>query len=461
MLVHLNENAHSQVRVHRSRRGKNDPAMDAIHPVENHRRPTRLLAIRLFSALLVCFALAFFTFATAARYNELAQVSVAAIPFKFKFIVAPEEGRVPLQLAQADEQALRALGLTPAWYAGYVTAFEILIIVFSALIGVVVLWRRAGDRASVFAALAFILFGMFYTPTTTALVRQDPIWRTPTVAILSLAAFCSVVFCLVFPDGRFTPRWTRWMALVVAVWDALIILAPPFNPFTWPLLPFTVFFLIQACLLIIAQVYRYLWVSTPLQRQQTKWFVFGAMTSVLVVFAFNIDLPGSFFTALRQPGLAHVLYNQARVPLYASWVLTPPLAIAFAILRHRLWDIDLIIRRTVSYSLLTAVLALVYFGAIVLLQLLFSGMFSHTNQLAIAGSTLAIAALFHPLRKRIQAAIDRRFYRRAYDAEHTLAAFSAVVREETDLERLTTRLALVVEETLQPAQVWLWLRRSR
>jgi hypothetical protein len=138
----------------------------------------------------------------------------------------------------------------------------------------------------------------------------------------------------------------------------------------------------------------------------------------------------------------------------------PPLSVGLAILRYRLWDIDLIIRRTLSYSVLTLTLALVYFGIVVLLQPLFSGMINNTSQFAIVGSTLAIAALFHPLRLRIQTAIDRRFYRRKYDAEYTLAAFGAVVREETDIERLTTRLALVVEETLQPERVLLWLRRN-
>jgi hypothetical protein len=408
----------------------------------------------------VFLSLAFFVLAAPARYHELAEVtSTTVAPFTFRFIVSPEAGFTPLQLAQADEPALRSLGISPKTYAGFIMTFEVMIIVCSALIGGVIFWRRPDDQTAVFWALGFILFGMFYTPTTTALVRQDQSWHTATIAVLVLASFCSILFCLIFPDGRFTPGWTRWVALGIAVWDVLIIFAPRLNPFNWAPLPFVGFFLLQAGFLLFAQAYRYRWVSTPIQRQQTKWFVFGSMTSVMAVFAFNIDLLGFFFPALRRPGLSHLLYNLASIPLYAGWVLLPPLSIAVAILRHRLWDIDLIIRRTLSYSLFTLMLALIYFGAIILLQPLFSGVFDETNQFAIVCSTLAIAALFHPLRQRIQNAIDRRFYRRKYDAEHTLAVFGSVVREETDLERLATRLALVVEETLQPEHVFLWLRR--
>ena len=135
-----------------------------------------------------------------------------------------------------------------------------------------------------------------------------------------------------------------------------------------------------------------------------------------------------------------------------------PLSFAVAILRYRLWDIDIIVNRALVYGGLTAALVGMYFGVVVGLQAAFRA--ATGQESAVAASTLVIAALFLPLRRRIQEFIDRRFYRRRYDAARTLAAFSARVRDEVDLERLSGALVSVVEETMQPAHVSLWLRKG-
>jgi hypothetical protein len=135
-----------------------------------------------------------------------------------------------------------------------------------------------------------------------------------------------------------------------------------------------------------------------------------------------------------------------------------PLSIGVAVLRSHLFDIDLLINRTLVYGSLTTVLVALYFGGIVLLQRLFVALTSEQSTLAVVASTLLIAALFNPLRRRIQSFIDRRFYRRKYDAAKTLEAFSIKLRDETDLDALSDDLVAVVRETIQPAHVSLWLR---
>jgi ABC-type Fe3+-siderophore transport system permease subunit len=184
-------------------------------------------------------------------------------------------------------------------------------------------------------------------------------------------------------------------------------------------------------------------------RQQIKWLLFAGVVLVIVA------ISGLAFFSVYSD-------SPAWLDIIVQIVLmTLPLAVANAILRYRLYDIDIIIRRTLSYSILTAALALIYFGAVALLQYMFGGLFSNSNSpLIIVISTLAIAALFNPLRSRIQAFIDRRFFRSKYDAEKALADFSAVARDEVDIVRLSSSLLSVIEKTIQPEQINLWLRET-
>ena len=138
-----------------------------------------------------------------------------------------------------------------------------------------------------------------------------------------------------------------------------------------------------------------------------------------------------------------------------------PLSIGIALLRYRLWDIDRVINRTLVYALLSGILAFIYVGLIIALQALLRGIINQTNDVAIVVSTLAIAALFQPLRQRIQRIVDRRFYRSKYDAAKTLAAFSATLRNEINLQQSREQLVAVVQETMQPTFVSLWLRPTQ
>jgi len=180
------------------------------------------------------------------------------------------------------------------------------------------------------------------------------------------------------------------------------------------------------------------------ERQQIKWFAYAVAVMVFL------------FTLGQSLGLTQVV---GVAPLVFAIPLTGlPVAAGIAIFRYRLYDIDLIINRTLVYGTLTATLVALYFGGIVLLQRLFVALTGQKSTLAVVASTLIIAALFIPLRRRIQGFIDRRFYRRKYDARNTLEAFSAKLKDETDLEGLNADLVGVIRETMQPAHVSLWLR---
>jgi uncharacterized membrane protein YbhN (UPF0104 family) len=181
------------------------------------------------------------------------------------------------------------------------------------------------------------------------------------------------------------------------------------------------------------------------ERQQLKWFVFAA--AVTLVVWWGLDQLGAQGVRL---GLAEVLF----APVAAAI----PSAAGVAIVRYRLYDIDRSISRTLVYALLTALLATVYVGVVLLLGQLFGGVTRDPPSWVIAGATLAAAALFQPARRRIQAAVDRRFNRRRYDAAQTIEAFSARLREQLDLDTLSAELLAVVHQTMQPTKASLWLR---
>jgi hypothetical protein len=266
---------------------------------------------------------------------------------------------------------------------------------------------------------------------------------------------------LVFPDGRLPSRLWRPVVWLVSTGVLLYVVDAALEPGgTDPLgveLPGSVYgVLVNVSILSLivgiigaaASVALRLWRARGQERQQLKWLVYA--TSFMVV--------GALGAVLFPLPLGDVFYG-----LMIYGIAGMPVAVGVAILRYRLYDIDLLINRTLVYGLLTATLALVYYGVVTATQALFRTLTSQQElpQLVIVASTLVIAALFNPLRRRIQAFIDRSFYRRKYDAAKTLEEFSTKLREETDLEALSEDLVGVVRETMQPAHVSLWFGPSR
>jgi len=188
--------------------------------------------------------------------------------------------------------------------------------------------------------------------------------------------------------------------------------------------------------------------ASGVERQQLKWFTYSS----------TLAISGVILTYTISEAIGALWLEWVGYVLLVVGFIGIPISMGIAILRYRLYDIDLLINRTLVYGPLTATLALVYFGGIVLLQRLFVALTGEKSTLAVVASTLVIAALFSPLRRRIQSFIDRRFYRRQYDVRKTLEEFSARLRDETDLDALNNELVRVVRETMQPAHVSLWLR---
>jgi hypothetical protein len=208
--------------------------------------------------------------------------------------------------------------------------------------------------------------------------------------------------------------------------------------------------------LVWSQTYRYRRVSSEAQRRQTRWVVFGTTLGVAGTFPFKLPVDLSLIGG-DEPLTLLVLKTG-----FALSFLLVPLSIGVAVLRSRLFDVDVLINRTLVYGLLTAFLGLLYFGGVTATQATFQALTGQQQLplLTIVASTLVIAALFNPLRRRIQSFIDRRFYRSKYDARKTLETLSARLRDETDLEALSEDLVGLERDTMQPAYVSLWLRST-
>ena len=353
----------------------------------------------------------------------------------------------------ADVQTLQANGYSLATYAWYNLVSRSLIKLLGLALGGLIFWRRPADRIAFIASL-FLVIGLD-TSIADTLAAADPAWWLPTRLLFYAGSLCFALFFYLFPSGQFVPRWTRWMALGYAL--AFFVLAfLPASPLSLNNLSPT--FAVPLAFAFfgsfaVAQVYRYRAVSTAVERVQTKWVVFATMLGLLAFLAtvvLVVPAGSDVGVGLYWP-LPDIGFNLI--------VIVLPLAIALAILRYRLFDIDLFIRRTLIYSVLSAILALAYLGTVLVLQSLFRALTGEAQgQLVTVLSTLAIAALFVPLRGRVQAWIDRRFYRQKYDAVRILAAFGVSLRDEVELGQLSEHLTAAVQHTMQPAHVGLWLK---
>jgi hypothetical protein len=337
------------------------------------------------------------------------------------------------------------------------------------LIGVFVLWQRPGQVAAHYLfLLSVVWFSIVYGSAGSTFYRAFyPNWLMWPTQFFGAALWAWLVFpilirlMLSFPvEKGILRRFPRLLptllhgvpalAAVILLWqysqtrdaayiDALQIIN------VIAILTFLV-------VLIVSLVHSFRSVQTPTARAQLLWFAFGMIGGIglaALIYALGV-------TVVTDPGLSNLITK------LIGWVfLALPLSLAIAITRYRLFDIDVIIRKTLVYSVLSGLLALVYFGMVVLLQSLFDSVSGQQSPIAIVISTLVIAALFAPLRRRIQDVIDRRFYRKKYNAQQVLAQFAQTCRDETDMDKLKAELIRVVQETMQPETVSVWFKETR
>jgi hypothetical protein len=363
----------------------------------------------------------------------------------------PKEG---YEVCIGDIQANQQLGLTNRFWAVYYTLGASLEMVPYILVGVLIFWRKSDYLFELLFSLMLVLVGaLLIDPIADSIFfHYHPKYHAIFPLLGSIGSTLLILWYR-FPDGRLVAQVFRWPALIWSLLNLLEYFFPNtvLSLNTWPALIQD--FIRNGFILtiIISLVYRYRFVSTAIQRQQIKWVVtFG------VFFMFIYIAADYVYSKFRTPGLPTAITNLTFLPVFylSSGLLAA--SFAMAILRYRLWDIDVIIRKTLIYGALTGTLSLVFLVLVVGLQIIFSPQ----SQAALMLSTLAVAGLFTPLRRRIQRDIDQRFFRNKYNAEMILAAFTSSLREQVDPDQITEQMVRMAKETMQPESISLWQRSA-
>jgi len=363
------------------------------------------------------------------------------------------------QLSRGTLPWFQSVHISVSAYAALLLALATIHALLSLVIGIVIVWRlwgKSNELLGLLTSFVLILGGTIANANGdfTNFSPASPLFIDIVGAIGFFLYWPALgMILLTFPTGRFAPRWT-W--LLILLWIIQIPLYGVLFHEASPLLFAAERLLVWGSSFAVLY-WRYRHLYSHVQRQQTKWLLYGFVPFYLLYLLYGAlqSIP-----ALNTPDSLYLVVGPILILLVHIIV---PLAVGIALLRYRLWDVDLLIKRTLVYGTLSVSLALIYVGLIIGLQALVSALTGQIFQspVVIVISTLAIAALFQPLRHRIQNIIDRRFYRSKYDAARTLAAFSATLRDEVDLEQLREHLLAVVQETIQPAHVSLWLRQPQ
>jgi signal transduction histidine kinase len=360
----------------------------------------------------------------------LSALLISAIPVRFREL-SEACVEAPCEAARLSSQGhivLRQLGLPVEAYAAYSVAAEVLVAAVFLAVSVLIMRRQPENRFAVLAAFMLVLFGIGASETLQALEPGSPVLKTALRLVNALGFALFFVAWYLFPDGRFYPRWTPYLILAWIViqipWTFPDLIALPM----WLSIPLTLFLIAVG---LLAQVYRYRRRSTPTQRQQTKWVLFGLFVAVSGLVAYGL-LP-MYVPALVEPGIPEVLFYGLGKTLIGFSVIMLPLTLGIAIWRFRLWDVDLILNRALIYAALTGLMIGIYALIAGSLGTLFQARGNWFISLAAAG---AVAVLFQPLRLWIQRGANRMMF-----------------GERDDPVAVLTRLARMLEASAVPGEV--------
>lgn len=346
-------------------------------------------------------------------------------------------------IAMENMAPLNELGFARALFPQYIVAWDILAMGVFTAVGILIYWRKPNEWIAWFASITLITGGLTIARPPDSLVFLDEWLHLPLLITTIIGVSALGVFIFIFPNGRFAPSWMLWIAIGYVLYTIgfYSYAALRDNPMPWP--PPAVSYIVVLGIGIggVGQVFRYRHVLDPVQQQQTKWVVYGLAVGILGALIFLFVIP-TLFHDTGHVGIVRVIYIMLGVPFFYLATMMFPLAIAFSILHFRLWEIGVVINRTIVYVLLTAILAGLFAASITIAQKMFVAMTGSESVWAGAVTTLFVVALFTPIKDRLQSLVDLR-YKETSDATRTLLAFADQVRarvSQVQPQQITQRL---------------------